>query len=273
MLFMLNTIKPKHGLFGGCFQHAYSSTLWKKPKYFDWDYNTLRETTCFMEDSIVPNIGKHKNIRKWAWVVESSAIIGSTVNEIIKHAKEISENYEFLISHDRRLYDLAPNFHYLPPHGYWIEKPDFYPKEKLVSLISSSKRMCSGHDYRLEWVQKLMGKVDVFGRGLNDFSKKEDALCDYMFSVTIENSSYETYWTEKVLDCFATGTIPIYHGAPDLGNYFNMDGVIILNEKFDIDRLSPELYLSKMDAIRDNFSRCLKFDVIEDIIWERFLNS
>ena len=31
---------------------------------------------------------------------------------------------------------------------------------------------------------------------------KEVGLCDYMFSVVIENGIYETYFTEKILDCF-----------------------------------------------------------------------
>jgi hypothetical protein len=91
-----------------------------------------------------------------------------------------------------------------------------------------------------------------------------------MFSVTIENSKYETYWTEKILDCFACGTIPIYHGASDIGDYFNMDGIIILNDNFDPNTLTPDLYLSKEDAIIDNYERAIKYDVIEDLIWEKF---
>ena len=55
-----------------------------------------------------------------------------------------------------------------------------------------------------------------------------------MFSIAIENASYETYFTEKLLDCFATGTIPVYYGAPDIGDYFNKDGIIDLSEEFDV---------------------------------------
>lgn len=266
--------KPLLGLLGGCFQHAYSSTLWKHPTYFEWDKGNIQDTTCFVEDAILENIGKHPNIRKFAWVVESSPIIEkyhSTISNIINNYKAISESYEFLIAHDKRIYDLADNFYYLPPHGYWIETPGLHPKTKLCSMISSAKRMIDGHNFRLDWVNKLQGKVDLYGRGFNQFSKKEDALNEYMFSVTIENSQYSTYWTEKILDCFAVGTIPIYHGAPDLSEYFNMDGVIILDDKFDISSLSPDLYISKADAIYDNFERTLKYDIIEDIIWEKFL--
>lgn len=261
------------GLFGGGFQHAYSSTLMKHPKYFSWAKNKIRDITCFMEEEIVPNINKHNNIKKFAWVLESSVIIPSVVNEVIQNYKEISESYEFLISHDKRISSLASNFYYLPPHGYWIENPQVYPKTKLCSMISSSKRMCSGHDFRLNWVDKLRNKLDLFGNGINTFNKKEDALADYMFSVTIENSQYETYWTEKILDCFACGTIPIYHGSPDIGDYFNMNGIILLDNNFDVSLLNSELYLSKEDAIIDNFERALKYNIIEDIMWDKFINK
>ena len=48
-----------------------------------------------------------------------------------------------------------------------------------------------------------------------------------------------SFWVEKgkILDSFACGTIQIYHGSPDLGHYFNMDGVIVLTEDFDISQL------------------------------------
>lgn len=140
-------------------------------------------------------------------------------------------------------------------------------------MISSNKRMVDGHNYRLNWVDKLRNKVDLYGTGFNPFDKKEDALADYMFSVTIENTQYETYWTEKILDCFACGTIPIYHGAPDLGNYFNMDGIIILDDNFDVKNLTSDLYLSKEDAIIDNYERAMKYDIIEDLIWEKFFKN
>jgi hypothetical protein len=264
----------KIGLFGGCFQHAYSSTLWKTPKHFEWAKNTICNYNCFVEDEIVKNI--HNPVKKFAWVVESSPIIEKyhgTVSNIIAHAKEISDSYDFLISHDKKIYSLAPNFYYLPPHGTWIENPTIHPKTKLCSMITSNKRMVDGHNLRLNWAERLKGKVDLFGRGIRPFDRKEDVLNDYMFSITIENTSYETYWTEKILDCFATGTIPIYLGAPDIGNYFNMDGIILLTDDFDTSCLSSELYISKQDAIIDNFERALQYDVIEDIIWNRFIKK
>jgi hypothetical protein len=115
--------------------------------------------------------------------------------------------------------------------------------------------------------------VDLYGMGFKNMLKKEEALCDYMFSITIENDQYETYWTEKILDCFVSGTIPIYHGAPDLSNYFNMNGIITLKGDFDISMLSEELYYSMREPMMDNFERALNFNVIEDIIFEKYIKD
>ena len=77
-----------------------------------------------------------------------------------------------------------------------------------------------------------------------------------MFSIAIENASCKTYFTEKLLDCFATGTIPVYYGAPNIGDYFNKNGIIDLSEEFDV---SDEIYYSKMDAIKENLEKLRKW--------------
>lgn len=260
------------GLFGGDFQHALSSTLWKPPTYFSWAKNAYRDINFFVDKAIYPNIHTDCS-NKYAWVVESRIIIPSVIRDFKTHWKEISKAYKYVFTHYKEIYDLANNFIYLPPHGYWIKEPQIYPKTKLVSLISSTKNFGPGHAFRLGWVEKLRNKVDLYGRGFNTMVQKEDALKDYMFCVTIENDQYETYWTEKILDCFVSGTVPVYHGAPDVGNYFNMDGIIVLKDDFDPSQLSRDLYESMMPAIRDNFKRALKYEMIEDIIWEKYIGG
>jgi hypothetical protein len=102
---------------------------------------------------------------------------------------------------------------------------------------------------------------------------KEFGLKQYMFSIAIENSSYRTYFTEKILDCFATGTIPIYWGSPDIGDHFNSDGIISFHDSFDINMLSEELYYSKIDAVKDNYERSLDYAVLENYIYKNYLKE
>ena len=37
--------------------------------------------------------------------------------------------------------------------------------------------------------------------------------------------------TEKLTDCFACGTIPVYYGTAGVAQYFNPEGIIFLDEK------------------------------------------
>ncbi|OQA89892.1 MAG: Glycosyltransferase family 10 (fucosyltransferase) [Elusimicrobia bacterium ADurb.Bin231] len=48
---------------------------------------------------------------------------------------------------------------------------------------------------------------------------KYETLSNYKFAVCFENMILDGYITEKIFDCFFTGTVPIYLGAPDIGSY------------------------------------------------------
>ena len=125
-------------------------------------------------------------------------------------------------------------------------------------------------DFVPKMVEQLKDYAPWFGRGRGDMElkEKEDGLCDYMFSVAIENSNQ--YFSEKLLDCFLTGTIPIYYGTPSVDKWFNMDGMIMLEDGFDIEGLTEDMYHSKIDAVKDNFERALKMEIVEDYMWENY---
>jgi len=98
-----------------------------------------------------------------------------------------------------------------------------------VCGISSNKAFLPGHKRRLEFVRWLMDNrpdVEMYGRGIRDIESKLDVLKDYRFSIVIENARIDNWVTEKLTDCFLTGTVPIYYGAPNIGEKFNEDGII-----------------------------------------------
>ena len=64
-------------------------------------------------------------------------------------------------------------------------------------------------------------RIDVYGRGFNGFEDKWDVLAPYKYHIAIENSSEKYYWTEKLSDCYLTGTFPIYYGCRNIGEYFD----------------------------------------------------
>ncbi|OSX81273.1 hypothetical protein BU14_0023s0077 [Porphyra umbilicalis] len=48
----------------------------------------------------------------------------------------------------------------------------------------------------------------------------------YKFSFAMENEAVAGYVTEKVVNSYLAHTVPIYWGAPDFGDYLNVDAVV-----------------------------------------------
>ena len=46
----------------------------------------------------------------------------------------------------------------------------------------------------------------------------------------MENSIADVYYTEKILDCFLSGTIPIYWGTERINDRFDKSGIIMLDD-------------------------------------------
>jgi len=50
-------------------------------------------------------------------------------------------------------------------------------------------------------------------------ASKEETLSQYNFSICFENMILNGWITEKIFDCFYSGTVPIYRGAPDIEEF------------------------------------------------------
>jgi hypothetical protein len=138
-------------------------------------------------------------------------------------------------------------------------------------MIASNKVMCQEHLYRQEIVKKYSSQCDHFGRGYNEIENKEDGLKDYCFSFALENATYSNMFTEKITDCFMTGTIPIYYGIENISDYFNPDGIILLTDDFEIKNLSFDLYNSKLESIKENLRLSMDLLLAEDYICKNFI--
>lgn len=96
-----------------------------------------------------------------------------------------------------------------------------------------------------------------------------------MFSISMENSVEINYFSEKIIDCFHCKTVPIYYGCPNIGDYFNMDGIITVNTIDEListcNTLTPELFNSKREAIMDNYSRAFSYFPIKERIHNKII--
>jgi len=70
---------------------------------------------------------------------------------------------------------------------------------------------------------------------------KIKTMSDYKFSICFENVAYPGHITEKIIDCFVAGVIPIYLGAPDVENFIPKDTFIDMREFKNFDDLNKHL--------------------------------
>ena len=173
-----------------------------------------------------------------------------------------------IITHRPAMTRRARNALVMPFGGAWVD-PDLeahQDKKRHMSLIASAKRELEGHALRHEiadWCTSNGKDVDLLGLADRPIDTKEEGLSPYRYSIIIENSREQGYFTEKLVDCLLCRTLPIYWGAPDIDRFFDTEGMLVCNSAEDIrsaiETATTELYAAKLPAIEANRNRALAF--------------
>lgn len=153
-----------------------------------------------------------------------------------------------------------------------------YPKNKMSSFITSNKAFTDGHRFRLKCFKHLMDhhcNIDPFGVGIREIVGKIEALRDYRFSIAIENGKCRNYFTEKIMDCFLTGTIPIYHGCPNIGDFFDVKGFYTFETSEElmeiVNSLTEKDYEDRRSIVEANFKESDKWWYDNDRFFDKYI--
>nr|MCR4587875.1 hypothetical protein [Lachnospiraceae bacterium] len=94
--------------------------------------------------------------------------------------------------------------------------------------------------------------VDSGGRYRNNVggpcADKRAFQSAYKFSIAFENSSHSGYVTEKLIDAYAAGTIPIYWGDPRIEEYFDPESFIHITDEASIPAAIERIKAIDQDA-------------------------
>ena len=198
-----------------------------------------------------------------------------------KHALIAKDKFDYIFTHDQGLLDNDPKFVKNVLGTSWIndEYAKIYKKSKMLSHIASDKKWSRGHNLRhiVGEAIKSRYKADYWGSAYKKFDLKTEALADYRFSITIMNAKHEHYFTETLVDTFRCGTVPIYWGCDNIGDFFNAKGILNFDtgpELFEIlNNLSEGLYLDMMPYIEENYEIAKKYVCVDDIIAENIIKT
>jgi hypothetical protein len=86
-------------------------------------------------------------------------------------------------------------------------------------------------------------------------NSKADTLAGYTFALCFENMILKGWITEKIFDCFFSGTIPVYWGAPDVHEHIPAECFVDMRRFRDYQQLRDYLTSLSVDDIkryRDN---------------------
>lgn len=198
--------------------------------------------------------------------------------------KKRTDLYTHLLTFHDEILDENPKARLFHCTNTWVK--GFIPEHKFfdISFVVGGKKspMMEGYGLRHDvwWNKDQISTDKVFYLSGNEAYKhtfvpwpeanysnslilgaSKEPLFESMFHIAIENTSIKNYFTEKIIDCFQTRTVPIYYGCKNIGNFFNIDGILITNNLKDIISISnwvtPEIYKRMLPAMEDNYNRSM----------------
>lgn len=247
-----------------------------EPKYIQWYRGNDYHEISFFTDMDLFDVDKSDSKIKIGWLLEPKSIFSYSYDFV----KINYDKFDKILTYDKDLLALNDKFVFYPHGGSWIKEEDFkiYDKSKMCSIIASGKDQTKGQKLRHTVVQSYKDKMDVMGHGYRPIDSKKEGLCDYRYSIIIENIKQDLYFTEKLIDCLSVGCVPIYYGTEKIGKFFDKRGIIQFDTLDDLyhilnEVISEEDYNSRMEYIKNNLEKCKKYRIAEDWIYLNFLKD
>lgn len=139
-------------------------------------------------------------------------------------------------------------------------------RNKFCAAVITNNKTTDG--FRMKFINELekYKSIDMGGKYKNNVGgpvkNKKQFLTSYKFSISIENSEGDGYLTEKIVDSFYSGTIPIFYGDYMLDEYINPKTYILIKGEKDIKEKIE--YIKKIDNDDKIYKDILKENVLID---------
>ena len=201
--------------------------------------------------------------------------------------KIMNKQFDYVLRRDPKL----PHEILCLPCESWV-KPDIRTKPFLITHLAGSKTNIYGQRLRLRMFMNqhkfqhlpmkfwrsaalpLLPDLDnnpvlespvIDHSGMNRAAKA--SLFDAQFSLVFENSREINYFSEKLLDCLLSRTVPVYFGCPNIRDYFDTTGWILIQSTNPDDveqellkklgELTPDSY--RKSPVDENFTRAMHY--------------
>lgn len=261
--------------------------MYNVEKISNWDLRVNIETNkpCELYVDNFPNTPK--NSLRVLWVVEPDEV--STIKTIVfgRH-----HEFDLILTYDEDILNNCPNAK-LYPHGMsWILNFDFSKeKEFAITSLVGGKQLSPNHFLRqqLPTIQNQINSVPVHlfnslntpypGEGIERTMMDRDIKNELFYSqfhIAIENFSKKNYFSEKLVDCFQTKTVPIYVGCPNIGDFYDTRGMLIANTAEELieicNSITPETYNNMLEFVEKNYELSMPHALFREALKNEVIN-
>jgi hypothetical protein len=213
----------------------------------------------------------------------------SLKNSMIRYFRKYKNCYNYILTYHQDILDNFPNSMVSVTPTTWVRDYEPEKKEFNVSSVFGNKHLSlylpglEGYNVRWElFTRREEIKIDKMfylssSSPIPDINYEEHLILkdlktpmfDSQFHIAIENTNkIKNAFSEKLIDCFHTRTIPIYYGPSNIGDFFNAKGIFIVNSVDDIinvcNGLNENTYDSLRDVIEENYNISLNYKKMEE---------
>lgn len=260
--------------------------------YCNWDLkiDLYHEKQIELYVDSIPKDKKPKDLIRFVFLLEPPEISNILYGKLNNTIHQYQDNFDYVFTHNNSVLERLLNKSFLFEYGTtWINNFNLETGKIFeISTLVGGKNMVDGHKLRHKvWVSQneiktptkffLSGNFGGIGNYNNNpvLGVDKKPLFNSQFHVCIENVKRDNWFTEKLIDCLQTKTVPIYYGCPNIGNWFDTRGFFIVNNLDDIinvcNNLDDKTYNNMMPYIEFNFEESKKYTNIAERLKNKIL--
>lgn len=224
-------------------------------------------------------------------------IIQEPGNQQLVNEMKNKDNYSYythVFTYHQEVLDVNNKAVYFLCVATWIKNFNDFVKKFSVSTVVGGKDRGDMDGYRIRhelWDRRneirmpkdfYLSSAYKYKRGdyknslvLPTELSAKSLMFDNEYHIAIENTKMKNVFSEKLLDCFRTKTIPIYYGATNISDFFDPAGIIVVNNVGDIiaacNELSAGDYLKRLDAVEKNYASSSNYLSTTEILDKKLL--
>lgn len=240
----------------------------------DWfNYIYKEKNINYNIDIYVDNVNYEENENKKILImIEPCTYLTNVYDFVIENFNK----FDIILTHNKNILKFCPNACKVLFGTTWVNKNLNVDKLNKISFLIGGKNFLPGHQLRhLIYENQLKIKDNYLNIFIsknypiknnlfnNSFlnNDKNELFKNFRYHLCIENCDDENYFSEKLIDCFQTMTVPIYWGCKNISKYFFVKGMILLNDCKNIDETIKKInsinlekfYIYNIKYIRKNY--------------------